>query len=373
MAEPVRVSLDASGLNATIRDTLVSSSSIKIPPFTGEEDPNEWISNFEMMTNAADWDDEMKSKKFPMYLREGAACWYRSNYLNQGVFNWLDIKTRFLEHYCPANYNIYLQEKISTQRQRYGEGVVSYVDRMTDLCARVVPPLKEDQVIEKIVQGLDPRLAQMLSLFDFTSVSQLLRKAKKVETALKTGALAEKAPVNMISSGNNVDLVKEINQLKSMMVSANKNRNSVGTNKNFGFTRRPPKCYNCDRIGHVANECRSRKQNQEPRQKKCNYCKKTGHLENDCFQKKRNINQNRNATQNKFRENRQNPENIRQMACLTEEPEPLTEALNVMLNKPKSYAGGLIIQKVLINNKPFECIVDTGPQLTIISRATLKN
>ena len=77
-----RYSLDPAGLNATIRDTLVSSSSLKIHPFTGNEDVNEWIGDFEMLAYAAEWSDETKAKKFPMYLRGGAACWYRVNYPN---------------------------------------------------------------------------------------------------------------------------------------------------------------------------------------------------------------------------------------------------------------------------------------------------
>ena len=92
-----------------------------------------------MLAYAAEWSDETKAKKFPMYLRVGAACWYRVYYPNdcEGRTLWSGIKQAFLDHFAPTNYNVNNNEKMSAEKQKYGESVISYVDRMTDLCSRI--------------------------------------------------------------------------------------------------------------------------------------------------------------------------------------------------------------------------------------------
>ena len=119
--DPTRLSLDASQLNATIKESLVSDTTIKIPPFTGEEDPNEWIADFEMMADAATWDNDVVIKKFPMYLRGGAACWLRSNYFKKPNVQWDLIKRGFVEHFSPPDYNMFLNQRMNQQKQRIND------------------------------------------------------------------------------------------------------------------------------------------------------------------------------------------------------------------------------------------------------------
>ena len=73
---PFRVTLNSSELNATLRDTLISNTSMKIRPFCGGPTVYEWLREYEVMTQTSDWDEATKLKKFPMFLREGAAGWY---------------------------------------------------------------------------------------------------------------------------------------------------------------------------------------------------------------------------------------------------------------------------------------------------------
>ena len=49
---------------------------------------------------------------------------------------------------------------------------------------------------------------------------------------------------------------------------------------NDNFKDRKPKCFNCNKYGHMAKECRAEKKEQETRT--CFKCDKKGHITKDC-------------------------------------------------------------------------------------------
>jgi len=52
---------------------------------------------------------------------------------------------------------------------------------------------------------------------------------------------------------------------------------------NNNFKDRKPKCFNCNKYGHMAKECRSKKKEHETR--KCFKCEKEGYIAKDCKEK----------------------------------------------------------------------------------------
>ena len=52
---------------------------------------------------------------------------------------------------------------------------------------------------------------------------------------------------------------------------------------NDNFKDRKPKCFNCNKFGCMAKECRLKKKEHETR--KCFKCKKEGHIAKDCKEK----------------------------------------------------------------------------------------
>jgi len=49
---------------------------------------------------------------------------------------------------------------------------------------------------------------------------------------------------------------------------------------NNNFKNRKPKCFNCNKYGYMAKECRSKKKEHETR--KCFKCEKEEHIAKDC-------------------------------------------------------------------------------------------
>ena len=49
---------------------------------------------------------------------------------------------------------------------------------------------------------------------------------------------------------------------------------------NNNFKDGKPKCFNCNKYGHIAKECQSKKKDQDT--KKCFKCEQEGHIAKDC-------------------------------------------------------------------------------------------
>ena len=134
-----------------------------------------------MIADAAVWGKDF-IKKSPIYLRGSAARWFRSNYFKKPEAKWDSIKKRFFEHFSPPDF---LNQRMNQQKQRINEVVVSYINRMEVLGSQMKPPLSTGRTIEKIHQGLYHRKSQLLKMFDFKTVPELLNRAKRIELSLK--------------------------------------------------------------------------------------------------------------------------------------------------------------------------------------------
>ena len=171
-------------------------------------------------------------------------------------------------------------------------------------------------------------------------------RAKRIELSLKLPLQQSTA----IALENGLTS-RRLSKLESLMIS---DRQPSRSKRGKTFINNKVKCFKCNKNGHIANECRNKDKNM-----KCTYCLRMGHIEPECRTKR--------EAQRKKGKNRHNNSIVN--ACLTDSDlSPLAEALNVMLKKHTH--GDLIIQELLLCGKPFRCIIDTGSQITIISRRT---
>lgn len=383
----VRFSLDS--LNNTLREQtsalshgLVSATSLKLKPFAGLSDPTEWLSDFLMMANAADWDEDFRVKRFPMYLIGGAANWFRYKFDGVPNITWNNIVREFKSHFAPEEADAFLERKIISGKQQYNEPVTNYYDRIRDICNRRNPPLDAKQTLKKLMEGLDPRIKKFITFFNITNLDKFLLQARRIEITLENNAELETIAVSNILGqpnnnridGDNMGCMQFIqNRLDNIekKISMGKNWNKTqNTNRNPGFRR--PTCYNCNKVGHIANECKKRR-NSKPQGSRnnyqrnsvpeCGYCTKKGHKENECRIKilamKKKQGQNSNSCSNVTVDN------------LSEEE--LLHTLNVLYKKKNMTPGALIATTVLLNGKPFTCIIDTGSQITLINHQTFES
>ena len=79
---------------------------------------------------------------------------------------------------------------------------------------------------------------------------------------------------------------------------------SQASHNNDNFKDRKPKCFNCNKYGHMAKECRLEKKEQEMRM--CFKCDKKGYIAKDCkgkqIMKKRKVQEESDDENNKEEE-----------------------------------------------------------------------
>ena len=74
------ISIDIQDLSQQLASNLMSTSSMKIAPFTGSgpgSDIVKWLEDFNDIAESQSWDESTKLKKFPAYLAGVAKDFYK--------------------------------------------------------------------------------------------------------------------------------------------------------------------------------------------------------------------------------------------------------------------------------------------------------
>ena len=84
-------------LMTALSNSLFSSSSIKLTPFSGNERESvEWLENFEEMATTFGWSRTTRAKRFPAYLLGPAKSWYRTMFDEEEEPTWDTLKKALL-------------------------------------------------------------------------------------------------------------------------------------------------------------------------------------------------------------------------------------------------------------------------------------
>jgi len=203
---------------------------------------------------------------------------------------WAELKEALKSALEPQRTTTYLFSELYSTRQKIGEDVTNYANRIEQL---------QTLIIEQETSGHSWEVAQALG----TSI-----KKQSIQVFIEgLGPLKD-----FIKARNPVTLDRAIQAARE----EERVRNShEATKKLYGAPHQPtkkPTCFHCNKVGHMAKDCRSKPttSNSRPssttapiRKIECNYCKKPGHLLKDC--RKRNyVNSKKEGNQ---QENQQQP------------------------------------------------------------------
>ena len=148
------------------------------------QDVVRWIEDFETRTRAHRWDDITRFRKLPLFMGGVANDWYNI-YITHGgdsaPTTWEAVKRLMIDHFKPSDYSAYLRDELNKRVQYQNESVTDYIITKRSLCLRFNSEMNEDEVVDRIIKGLDPDIAQHVFAHEPENFQSLLDLGKRLE------------------------------------------------------------------------------------------------------------------------------------------------------------------------------------------------
>ncbi|GJY18074.1 putative reverse transcriptase domain-containing protein [Tanacetum coccineum] len=265
-----------------------------------------WIEKMENVQDMSGCSNDQKVKYTVGSFMGKALTWWNSQIctLSREVavsMSWNDFKFMMIQEFCPSHEMQKLESELWNHAM-VGAGHAAYTDRFHEL-ARLVPHLvtPESRMIERYVYGLAPQIHRMVAAME----PKTMQKAVQISGALTDEAVRNRSIKKVKKRGNVGETSKDKNGRDDNKRTRTGNvfattvnpvgRENMGTwskcttCNSYHAPGGPCRtCFNCNRPGHLAKDCRGVPRNvnpvnaRNPTVRACYECGSTDHVRSAC-------------------------------------------------------------------------------------------
>ncbi|MHB1865753.1 MAG: retropepsin-like aspartic protease/reverse transcriptase, partial [Candidatus Saccharimonadales bacterium] len=261
--------------------------------FTGKQDVDAWLSQFENLMRVNAWDDAMAAQHFSLQLSSEVFAWYEP--LNDDTKqSYRALSTTFRRHYGASSSPLVCQQQLKSRHLQSGESVESFAAAIRFLCHRVNPTMTEVEKIGYYLAGLPTDLKNFVYCSMPATLEAAVQSAKLRSSMgqFNPGTIQHSSAPSSVSAIDSITLadVREVVQAAIQEALGIQSRQqpqystsnnpryswqadnaSVNSGNNFRGDRfqrgdrshqrtwdGKPICDYCHKVGHHALVCRSR-------------------------------------------------------------------------------------------------------------------
>ncbi|RWS23389.1 hypothetical protein B4U80_13387 [Leptotrombidium deliense] len=257
-------------------------------PFTGRSDECivDWLDHFDMIGNANGWaTDDEKFKRLPSYLDGTARKWYFGyvKQLKTPPKDYKELKDAIKEVFGKGANQAISFDALHQRQMLLGESVEDYFFDKLRLCQRYNSSMTDLEKVNILLRGLAPYLLDRIYPLQPKTPSELFKllrlfsegaqmansrtqwNSSAYQQVEQAAIQAERSNFRSRDRGNgrfrqfnrdmrsSLDTIERRNRFQSPRRQSNERSQSRNRN---GI-----RCYNCQKVGHIARECRLRRGN----------------------------------------------------------------------------------------------------------------